>query len=108
MASDWHTGLASSRRRHSTNSGFFSLKEKISLLVWTNKSTNVCIILEVPQHSFLVELIGAVLDVNFEMLGSVFQKDIANLANEHVLLPAPLQVGQKSFRAFTHRHNIGE
>ncbi len=50
-------------------------------------------VLELPQHALLVELIGAVLDVDFEMFGSVFQKDVANLANEDILLPAPLQVG---------------
>lgn len=66
------------------------------------------IILEVSEHSLLVELIGAVLDVHFEMFGRVLQEDVADFADKDVLLPTLFQVGQKSLRALAHRDNVGE
>ena len=56
----------------------------------------------------MIQLIGAIFDVNFEMFGCVFQEDVANFTDEDVLLPTLFQVGKKSFRAFTDRYNVGE
>lgn len=66
------------------------------------------VILEFSQHPLLVQLMSAVLDVDFEMFGGVFQEDITDLSDEDVLLPTLLQISQQSFGTFSHRNNIRE
>ena len=46
--------------------------------------------LEFSEHSLLVELVGAVLDVDLKMFGRMLQEDVADLTDQHVLLPALL------------------
>lgn len=78
IASDWQTGLDSSRRKTSTNCGLFSLWKMEGKLNFdkSDKRLGLGVInnsLEIPKHALLVELIGAVLDVNFKMFGRVIE-----------------------------------
>jgi len=51
-------------------------------------------LLEFGQHPLLGQLIGAVFDVDVEVLRSVLEKDIANVPDNDTLLPSTLQVAQ--------------